>query len=100
MSRRDLTVTMSYYIKPTGRTATFELYDLKKHRLAKVNGTQRGSEPLQLQAPRRGSPPGYPSYEVITVDGIVDIIEHRRMEPVFYVTDNPDVWRELGVPAS
>jgi len=40
---------------------------------------------------------GYPSYEVITLNGITDIIEHRRMEPIFYVTDDPAVWKELGV---
>ena len=90
MSRRDLTVTMSYYSVPTGPDATFELYDSHKRRLAKVNGTVRNST----------APPRYPSYAVITVNGVVDIVEHRRMEPVFYVTDNPDVLRELGVPAN
>jgi hypothetical protein len=101
MSRSDLTVTMSNYVKPIGRTATFELFDSQKHRLAKLSGTLRGLEPLHISAaPPPGSPPGYPSYEVITVNGIVDIVEHRRMEPSFYVTDDSRVWRELGVPAN
>jgi hypothetical protein len=90
MSRRDLTVTMSYYSNLNAPDATFELYDLHKRRLAKVSGTVRNSTP----------PPRYPSYAVITVNGIVDVVEHRRMEPVFYVTDKPDVWRQLGVPAN
>ena len=98
MTRRDLTVTMSYYVKPTGPDVTFELFDSRKHRLAKLRGAF-------LRDPHGGRSgrelPGYPAYEVITVNGIVDIVEHRRMEPVFYVTDDPDVWRErLGVPAN
>jgi hypothetical protein len=28
-------------------------------------------------------------YEAITANGITEIIEHRRMEPVFYVNDDP-----------
>ena len=101
MSRRDLSVTMNYYAKPFGRTATFELYDSQKHRLAKVSGSLRGEEPLytSLSSPH-GSPSAYPSYEVITVNGVVDIAEHRRMEPVFYMSDEPAAWRELGVSAN
>ena len=34
---------------------------------------------------------------VATVNGITDIIEFRKMEPVFYMTDDPAVWKELGV---
>ena len=31
-------------------------------------------------------------------NGTTEIIEHRRMEPVFYITDDPEVRRKLGVP--
>jgi hypothetical protein len=57
----------------------------------------KGSERFQLKHPPPGFPPGYPSYELITVNGIIEIIEHRKMEPVFYITDDPAVWKELGV---
>jgi hypothetical protein len=57
----------------------------------------KGLEPLQLKHPPPGFPPGYPSYEIITVNGITDIIEHRKPEAIFYVTDDPTVWKELGV---
>ena len=44
-------------------------------------------------------PPGFgpddPAYEIITVNGITEIIEYRKMEPVFYITDDPAVWKEL-----
>jgi len=36
------------------------------------------------------------TYEAITVNGVVDIIEHRKMEPYFYLTDEPEVWNRLA----
>lgn len=65
--------------------------------IARMNGKTRADGPIRLKDPRPGFPNDYPSYEVITVKGITDIIEHRKMEPVFYVTDDPAVWSELGV---
>jgi len=93
LKRADVSVTMSYYAKPWGRSALFVLQDTKGQ--TKVYGKLRGSEPLQLAHPPQGFPHGYPSYEVVAVNGITDIIEHRKMEPVFYVTDDPAVWKEL-----
>jgi hypothetical protein len=97
LTRADGSITMSYYIMPWGRSATFTLRDKKGQVLKKVNGKTRGLGPNQLKHPPPGFPPGYPAYEVITVNGITEIIEHRKMEPIFYVTDDPAVWEELGV---
>ena len=97
LTRADVSITMSYYIKPWGRSATFMLRDTKGQIRAKVHGKEKGSEPFHLKHPPQGFPPSYPAYEVITVNGITDIIEHRKMEPIFYVADDPVVWKELGV---
>lgn len=97
LTRGEVTVKMSYYVKPSGRTATFTLSGSKKEKISEVRGTQRGLQPIELKKPPRGYPPGYPSYEIITVKGITEVIEHRRMEPIFYVTDNPAVLAELGI---
>jgi hypothetical protein len=88
---------MSYYIKPWGSSATFVLKDARGQIVTKVDGKVKSSGPFQLKHPPQGFPPGYPAYEVITANGITEIIEHRKMEPIFYVTDDPSVWRELGV---
>ncbi len=78
------------------------LRDKKGQILTKVYGKEKGLEPLQLKNLPKGFDHGYPSYEVITVNGITEIIEHRKMEPVFYVTDDPAVWKELmdGQPSA
>jgi hypothetical protein len=94
--RANVTVTMDYYIDPSGRTATFTLRDASGAVLSKVTGKQLGLEPRQRKAKLFGYPEGYPSYEIITVGGITEIVEHRKMEPVFYVTDDPAVKAELA----
>ena|ERR1035441_2037692 len=97
LTRADVSITMSYYVKPGSQSATFILQDKKGRTLTKVDGKDKGLEPLQLKNPPQGFPPGYPAYEVITVNGITDIVEHRKPEPIFYITDDPAVWKELGV---
>jgi len=97
LTRADASITMTYYTKPWGNDAEFLLQDRKGQTLKKIYGTVKGSEPRQLKHSPPGFPPGYPSYEIIRVKGVTDIIEHRKPEPIFYVTDDPAVWKELGV---
>jgi hypothetical protein len=97
LTRADVSITMSYYVMPWGSSAKFILQDTKGKILTKAGGKVKGLEPLQLKHPPHGFPPGYPSYSIINVNGITEIIEHRKMEPIFYITDDPDVWKELGV---
>lgn len=99
LTRSDVTVKMTYYIKSSGGTASFTLLDKKRHTLAEMNGSVKGLEPIQLNNSSASSS-GYPSYEIITVNGITEVIEHRRMEPVFYITDDSAVLNELGVHRS
>jgi hypothetical protein len=99
--RRDqVTVTLDYYVWPLGRTATFSLYDSHKRRLRKISGSLRGDHPLTLKKPSQGFAPGYPTYEVVTIGDLTDVVEHHAMEPIFYMTDDPAVREELGVPAN
>jgi hypothetical protein len=97
LTRTDASIAMSYYSMPWGSSATFTLRDAKGQMRSKVDGKLKGLYPLELKHPPPGFPPGYPSYEVITVNGITEIIEHRKLEPIFYITGDPAVWKELGV---
>jgi hypothetical protein len=100
LSRDQVSVTMDYYLSPLGRTATFRLYDSHNQQRIKLSGYMRGDQPLTLKNPPPGLAPGYPTYEVITINGMPDVVEHRAMEPIFYMTDDPAVRQELGVPAN
>ena len=95
--RADLKVTMDYYVKPNKREVVFKLYDENGKKLRKVKGTLLGDRPLELKDSKKGVSKGYPSYEVIIVNGITDIVEHRKMEPIFYMADDPAVLEELGI---
>jgi hypothetical protein len=95
LSRADVSVTMNYYIKSTGRSAIFVLHDKKNNVLGKVTGTLRGSSPVSVTVSSQSGTPGYPSFEVIAVHGVTEVIEHKKMEPKFYLTDDPAVLRAL-----
>ena len=94
LTRADVSLTMNYYVKPWGRSAQFVLRDKNGRIIKKEDGKMRCKEPFQLKNRSQGLSSDYPAYEAITVNGITEIIEHRRMEPIFYVTDNQDLWKQ------
>lgn len=98
LSRSDVTVTMSYYVKSSGRTAEFSLQNASKKKLVEIVGTLQGSAPMRLRgASASGGSSDYPMYERVTVNGVTEVVEHRRLEPVFYIVDDPQVLAQLGV---
>ena len=97
LTRADVSITMSLYDSLWGCDVKIILQDKKEQTLSTVYGEEKGRGPLYLKHPPQGFPPGYPAYEVITVNSITDIVEHRKSEPIFYITDDPAVWKELGV---
>jgi hypothetical protein len=94
-TRADVSITISYYDSLWGNDVKIVVEDEEKQTLTKLYGTEKGRGPLYLKHPPQGFPPGYPAYGVITVNGVTDIVEHRKPEPIFYVTDDPAVWNEL-----
>lgn len=95
LTRDDLRVRMDYY---TDGNAIFNLYQKDRNlSLKTVKGFTRGDQPIALKNPPPGYPKHYPMYQVITVGNKIEVIEHRKMEPVFYITDDPSVLEEVGV---
>ena len=98
--RSEFKVTADYYSTFSGGELVFKLYE-KDHFFAMqkcIISTKTGDklQSIQLKNPPAGSPKDYPRYKVITINGRTDIIEHRKMEPIFYTTDDPAIWKELG----
>jgi hypothetical protein len=93
LTRANYSLTMNYYSVPWSR-AKFILRDNSGHILKKENGKIRCGAPFELKNPTQGFPYGYPLYQAITVHGITEIIEHKKMEPIFYVTDDIAVWKQ------
>jgi hypothetical protein len=96
LTRADVSITMSYYTVPWGNDVIFELLDAKGKVFEKEYGKEKCSGPFHLKNPPPGFPSGYPAYEEIIVGGTTEMIEHRKMEPVFYVSDDPTVWKEVA----
>jgi len=95
LSRADVSVMMNYYTSPLGGSVKFIVKDENGRILTKVNGKLKDLHPLHLKNSQPGFDPGYPVYEIITSDGITEIIEHKKMEPKFYVSDDLAVRKEL-----
>jgi hypothetical protein len=93
LTRANVSLELNYYSMPWGGRARFILRDKNGQVIKKEDG-KTCTEPFQLKNPPQGLPPGYPSYEAITVNGITEIIEHKKMEPIFYVTDDTAVWKQ------
>ena len=100
-SRGDYSVQMDLYSTSSGGKAVFKLS--KKGKLLNVGeyvvttDEQPGIRSVQLSSSPDGFPKGYPRYKVVTINGITDVIELRKMEPVFYMTDDSVVWKALRV---
>jgi len=95
LRRQDVSVTLTYYSAPWGRRATLSITDPHGKTLRSVRTTVEGSEPKVISSIPGGS---YPMYEILRRDGITDVVEHRFGGPVFYMTDDSEVRRRLGVP--
>jgi hypothetical protein len=85
---------MNLYDSLWGNDVKFILNDTKGQ-ITKVYGKEVDKGPLHLKHPPQGFAPGYPAYNIINVNGITEIVEYRKPEPVFYITDDPIVWKEL-----
>jgi hypothetical protein len=90
LTRADVTVTLTYYTNPLSRDAKFDLKNGKGQKLAVIKGKVKNAEPLH-----RKDSPYYPNYEIVVANGITEIMEHKRPEPIFYVTDDPAVRKEF-----
>jgi hypothetical protein len=90
--RDDVSVTLNYYSLPWGGRVTLLLHDKNNHTLAKVDGKTRGLEPLHSDRLPH-SAEGYPIFEVVMVHGVTEIIEHKKMEPIFYVNEDAAIWK-------
>jgi hypothetical protein len=94
LTRADVSLAMSYYIFPWGRSAQFVLRDKNQRVIQTKNGKLKCGDPFVQENPPQGSPPSYPGYEAITVNGVTEIIEHKKPEPIFYITDDTAVWKQ------
>jgi hypothetical protein len=94
--REDLQVEIYYYTPVFGKT-NFIAYligpspDLKK--LEKKYGAAEWHPITKKKLDAKSD--HYPSFHIVTVDGITELIEHRHKAPIFHVSDDPEMRRYL-----
>jgi hypothetical protein len=76
---------MNYYTPLGGDDTKIILKDRNGKTLTEVNGVVKCRYPTS----------GYPAYILIAANGVSEIIEHRAIEPVFYISDDPSVRQKL-----
>jgi hypothetical protein len=88
VSRTEVSVTLTYY---TMGKAKLTLEDRQGRTLAEIDGEENWHpQTLKKQNSSGGFDPGaYPLYVIIKANGIAEVVEHRKMEPIFYITDDP-----------
>lgn len=95
--RSDVSVSISYYIDASGRTIRFTAWGPDGAEIVSGKGDLSGLEPTKIYATDQGEETGERWYEVATVNGVSDVLEHRRREPIVYMSSDPKVWTRLGL---
>ena len=93
VDRDDVTVQLSYYQVPTEKSI-FTLRHKNGKTISEVVAHRKGGyrSPKKLSSQLKD----YPLYEVLIFDGITDIVLHKKMEPLFYLTNDKAIWKELN----
>jgi hypothetical protein len=89
-----ITIGLVFLVSCCGVQPCIRLWDSYGRRLAEVRTTTDGLEPFTF-GPRSVhggcDNRSYALYELERANGITEVIESKRIEPVFYVNDDPVV---------
>lgn len=93
-SRKDLKVTVTFYTHPIFenkvRIVVYGPSPERRILMDKV-GTSRWHPVTEQQFKKQQGYGVYPSYLIVTVDGVDDIFEHRYKGNILYITDDPRI---------
>lgn len=81
VTREEVSITLSYYTTLGGDDVQVTLKDERGKTLAEVRGRLKCHSSFS----------SYPAYDAVVANGMTEIIEHKKMEPVFDITDDPTV---------
>ena len=88
-TRKDLTVEIYYYAPPPFIRSNFKAILIGPPPEQKVLLKKIG---IMHKHPNYANDRSrYPTYNVAVVDGIKEMIEHRQREPIFYISDDPQL---------
>lgn len=90
LSRSDVSVTLTYYTTGKVRLA---LVDRKGKKFSEIVGESQWHPETISKRNRDGGldANSYPHYSIVRVKSIIEVFEFKRLEPIFYVTDDPRI---------
>ena len=89
LTRKDISVEIFYYVPPPFIRSNFKAILVGPPPENKIISKKIG---VQHDHPNYANDRSrYPTYNIAAVDGIEEIIEHRQMEPIFFITDDPQL---------
>jgi len=91
ISRKDMDVTLTYYTSGPADIDLVDIRDGKSKRLIRVKGEHWNHPEYWKWAKQDWPKRSHPHFVVFKVNGLTEIIEHRRMEPLFYISDEAAV---------
>jgi hypothetical protein len=89
LDRRDVNIKIFYYVPPPPFKENVKALLIGPGPEHKIIDTKIGisrAHPMNSKDPR--SPNYYPRHTIITFDGITEIVEHKKMEPIYYIADH------------
>ena len=93
LTRAEVSVRIDYWTIPYHATIT--LRDKNGRKITAVTGRYKSRYPLYLRTTRPGSLPGYPTYDVLQINGQYEVLEQRQFNDILYVTDDPAIRQEV-----
>jgi hypothetical protein len=97
-SRDDLTIKIRYYAPPLDVDDTvFWVESSWRNTIYKASGKSERHPEFYKWAQEDWKNRHYPSYVNITIEGKTEIIEHKKMEPIFYISTKKAVTKAMSV---
>jgi hypothetical protein len=91
--RKDLSVTIDFYTAPSSTRVKMTLYgpppECKK--LDEKAGRSRWHPETEQKSGGKEGYAIFPSYTIISIDGLEEVFEQKRLENLLYVTDYPSI---------
>ncbi len=96
IQREDLDVTLTYYTTGPADLTLLDIREGKSKTLTKIKGNNMHHPEYWAWAQKDRPKRSHPLYVVINVDGISEIIEHKKIAPIFYISNEAAVQNTIS----
>lgn len=96
MNRQDLDVILTYYTTGPAEMTLLDIRGGNSKSLITIKGENKHHPEYWAWAQQDWPKRSHPGFVVINVNGVSEIIEHKKMEPLFYVSNEVAVQRVIA----